>query len=177
MESGSAAEPHRRMVGGNQGGALPYPAMKAAELGGRNPQVCYAAPRMRSSVFSRIRRAASGHRPNPTSGEAELMRWDSRTGTLFTKFPAPRIPGAAADDLVSAFAEDRQGNIWMGLSQGRFVSLRRPRFPVLRTEATACREAASSRSWPPRCGLWIGSNGGLGHVVNTADGAPADRDL
>ncbi len=57
------------------------------------------------------------------------MRWDPQTDTVFY-FAAPRIPGEPSDDLVSAFAEDKQGNIWIGLHKGGLVPLRRPRFPA-----------------------------------------------
>jgi signal transduction histidine kinase len=99
-----------------------------------------------------------------------LVRWDPATDRVF-HFPAPRIPGGAADDLVSAFAEDRQGNIWMGLYKGGLYRYDGRTFQCFQKNdgmpggAILALHASES-------GLWIGSYGGLGHVTNTAGEHP-----
>jgi len=98
------------------------------------------------------------------------MRWDPRTNTVF-QFPA-RIPGERADDLVSAFAEDRQGNIWMGLYKGGLYRYNGRRFQSFEQSDGVPRGSVLALLADER-GLWVGSSsGGLGRVPNTGDQHP-----
>jgi len=149
-------------------GLCRYPAMKAAELDGRNPRICYAPD---DSVFRIFEDSKGGIWASAQSPRGdELMRWDSRTNTLF-KFPAPRIPGEPSNDLVSAFAEDRQGNIWMGLNKGGLYRYDGRRFQHFQ-QRDGMPAGAGSALLAGESGLWIGSSGGLGRVVNTGDERP-----
>ena len=99
------------------------------------------------------------------------MRWDPRTETV-VQFPAPQVPGGPADGLVSAFAEDQQGNIWMGLYQGGMYRYTGRAFQHFQ-QADGVPGGTIFALLASEGGLWIASNGGgLGHVVNTADERP-----
>jgi ligand-binding sensor domain-containing protein len=104
------------------------------------------------------------------------MRWDPQTNTVF-HFPAPRIPalgipGERANDLVSAFAEDRQGNIWMGLYKGGLYRYNGREFQPFQQRDGVPRGSVLALL-ADEGGLWVGSNGGgLGRVVNTGDQRP-----
>ncbi len=147
-------------------GLCRYPAMNAVELQGRAPRTCYARDDVVFRIFEDSRGGIWASAQSPRGDE--LMRWDPRTNTVF-QFPAPKPPGGPAGELVSAFAEDRQGNIWMGLYTGgldrydgrsfRYFGLE-DGVPGGGIHALLARED----------GLWIGSQGGgLGHVANPAD--------
>jgi len=99
-----------------------------------------------------------------------LMRWSPETNSM-VEFPAPRIADESLmEDLVSAFAEDAQGNIWMGLYGGG----------LHRYDGHGFHHFGESDGVPPGgvyallsnpSGLWIGSqHGGLGHLADP--GAP-----
>jgi ligand-binding sensor domain-containing protein/signal transduction histidine kinase len=150
-------------------GLCRYPAMKAAELDGRNPRICYSRD---DDVFRIFEDSKGGIWASAQSKRGDqLMRWDPRTDTVF-HFPALGNPGSPSDDLVSAFAEDRQGNIWMGLYRGG----------LYRYDGRSFQHFQQSGGMPGGAifallvgegGLWIGSNGGgLGSVGNTGDERP-----
>jgi ligand-binding sensor domain-containing protein/signal transduction histidine kinase len=150
-------------------GLCRYPAMKAADLDGRNPRICYSPDDQIFRVFEDskggIWAAAQSKRGD------QLMRWDPNTNAIF-HFPAPRIPGEPADDLVSAFAEDLHGNIWMGLYKGGLY-----RYDGRAFQHFQQRDGIPSGTvfalFPGQNGrLWIGSNGGLGRVDSTGDDHP-----
>jgi ligand-binding sensor domain-containing protein/signal transduction histidine kinase len=146
-------------------GLCRYPAMKAAELGGRNPRICYSRD---DEVFRVFEDSKGGIWASAQSSRGdELIRWDPRTDSVF-RFPAPRTPGGAADDLVSAFAEDRQGNIWMGLNKGGLYRYDGHSFQHFQ-QRDGMPGGPVSALLAGEAGLWIGSDGGLGRVMNTAD--------
>ena len=75
-----------------------------------------------------------------------LFRWNRAGDSLTDMRAVPGFP-PGEDERGRAFAEDRAGNIWIGLNSGvarfrdgRFTMYRRP---------TACRPDTSSRSTPP----------------------------
>ena len=151
-------------------GLCRYPAMKAAALDGRTPRTRYAREDNVFSVFEDSQGgiwASAQWRP----GEDHLMRWDPRTEAI-QSFAAPRSAGGPLDDLVTAFAEDSHGNIWMGLHRGG----------VYRYDGHAFRYFQQQDGMPDglisalvagRGGLWIASNGGgLGYVADTAEARP-----
>ncbi|MDP8980267.1 MAG: ATP-binding protein [Acidobacteriota bacterium] len=149
-------------------GLCRYPAVKAADLAGRNPKICYARDTQAFRIFED---SQGGVWASAQSKRGDrLMRWDPRTDAV-QDFPAPRIPGEPSDDLVSAFAEDRQGNIWMGLYKGGLYRYGgRGRFQKI-DAAPAGTVFALLTDHEGR--IWIGSNGGLGRVDATKDEHPA----
>ena len=151
-------------------GLCRYPAVKAAELDGRRPSMCYSRGD-EDEVFRIFEDSRGGIWASLQSkGEARLVRWDAGSGAL-TEFPASKIAGAVAGDLVSAFAEDRQGNIWMGRYQGGLYRYNGRGFQHLERKDGVPRGSINALL-ATAGGLWIGANGGLGHVVNTAEEHP-----
>ena len=150
--------------GATRHGLCRYGSGKIEDLDRRNPQTCYS-----NHIIFRIFEDSKGG--IWASGQSEpgnlLMRWDPQTNQAFT-FPSPRYPGGPTDDLVSSFAEDRQGNIWMGLWVGGLYRYDGHNFQYFQ-----------KRDGVPGGGilalltegdtLWIGSNGGLVKIANTAD--------
>lgn len=150
-----------------------YRASDAAHLDRQQPLACYAVD---ASIFTLFEDSSGGIWASAQSLRGDrLMRWDPRTG-LPSEFPYPRVAGEAhlsvPDDLVSAFAEDDQAQIWMGLYKGGVYRYKEgtfhhvlpgdgvPNGPVL-----ALLAAGSN--------LWIGTDGaGLGRITNTHDPHP-----
>jgi ligand-binding sensor domain-containing protein/signal transduction histidine kinase len=150
-------------------GLCRFGATKATDLNGKNPQVCYS----RDSIFFRVFEDSKGGiwaSAQSKTGD-RLMRWNPDTNTI-VDFPAAWIPGQPASGLVSAFAEDRQGNIWLGMYNGGLYRYhtgefqhfqRKDGLPAGPVFALLARES----------GLWVGSNGGgLGRIVDTGDERP-----
>ncbi len=151
-------------------GLCRFDAVKAADLDRRSPRRCYDTG---STIFGLFEASRGGVWASAQSPPGDrLMRWSPETDAVF-QFEDPGIPAkprqARRDDLVSAFAEDRQGNVWMGLYKGGLYrydgrELRHfeqhdgvPRGAVLALLATGS-------------GLWIGSDGGgLGRIERTED--------
>ena len=103
------------MVGRDQArGCAVIAAMKAADLDGRNPRICYSS----DTIFRIFEDSKGGIWASAQSRRGDQLMRGTRGTNAVVNFPAPRVPGEPSDDLVSAFAEDRQGNIWMGLYNG-----------------------------------------------------------
>jgi ligand-binding sensor domain-containing protein len=88
-------------------GLCRFPPLKAADLAWTQPETCYAPD---TEVFrvledSKGRMWASAR----CARDDELMRLDPSTGAFSSE---------KADGLASAFAEDRNGAIWMGIWGG-----------------------------------------------------------
>ncbi len=154
-------------------GLCRFRAASAAELDGRAPMACYVAD---STIFSLFEDSSGGIWASAQSKRGDrLMRWNPDTQTLF-EFAHPRIPAEPhedrADDLVSAFAEDGQAHIWMGLYKGgvyrydgREFQHFQPRDGVPGGPILALLASTS--------GLWIGTDGGgLGRIADTRELRP-----
>jgi len=150
--------------GATNHGLCRYGSVKAEELDRRNPKSCYS-----NHIIFRIFEDSKGG--IWASGQSEpgnlLMRWDPQTNQVFT-FPSPRYPGGPIDDLVSAFAEDRQGNIWMGLWVGGVYRYDGHRFRYLQ-KRDGVPGGGVLALFVEGDAMWIGANGGLGKIANTAD--------
>jgi signal transduction histidine kinase/streptogramin lyase len=145
-------------------GLCRFGAVPALDLNRRNPQKCYSS----DTVFRIFEDSQGGIWASAQSKQGDrLMRWDPRTNQVFT-FPAPRASGGPRDDLVSAFAEDRQGNIWMGLYIGGLYRYDGHRFQYFRN-GDGVPEGTIYALLAQDDGLWMGSNGGgLGRLENTS---------
>jgi signal transduction histidine kinase/ligand-binding sensor domain-containing protein len=150
-------------------GLCRYLAVKARALNGLNPQACYAPEDDVFQVFEdskgRIWASAQSEQGD------QLLRWDPGARGVY-RYPSPRIPGGPTNDLVTAFAEDPQGNIWMGLHRGGVYRYDGRAFQYFQKEdgvpGGTILMLLSSQS-----GLWIASNGGgLGRMTNADAGRP-----
>jgi ligand-binding sensor domain-containing protein/signal transduction histidine kinase len=148
--------------GATNRGLCRYGPSKAAELNHRTPRTCYT-----SDVIFRIFEDSHGgiwasaqSRPGD-----RLMRWDPDTNQVFT-FPSPPVSRGPGSDLVSAFAEDSKGNIWMGLYAGGLYRYDGHRFEYFQT-SDGVPGGTVFALYPEGDALWVGSNGGLGRIENT----------
>ncbi len=147
-------------------GLCRFPMANASDLNGKNPKACYA----RDSIFFRVFEDSKGGIWASAQSKAgdRLMRWNRDTDTI-VDFPAPRIPGQPADDLISAFAEDRRGNIWLGLLKGGLYRYDGRTFQHYQ-RIDGLPGGPIGALLADETGVWVGSNGGgLGHIVNTSD--------
>jgi ligand-binding sensor domain-containing protein/two-component sensor histidine kinase len=148
-------------------GLCRYPAMKPADLDDRNPKTCYSGD---FEVFRIFEDSKGGIWASAQSSRGDqLIRWDPRTKAVAV-FP-PRIAGEPSDDLVSAFAEDGHGNIWMGLYKGGLYRYDGRGFQSFK-RSDGLPGGSIVALFVDESGLWIGSNNGLGRVENTGDERP-----
>ena len=97
-----------------------------------------------------------------TAGDDRLLRWNRDTGRVVYVRPDGSDSGTpcAFDDRVRAMAEDRGGNVWLGLwggGLGRYANGRTERF---RKGETAPRGSVCALYVDSRGRMWIASNGG-----------------
>jgi signal transduction histidine kinase/streptogramin lyase len=140
-------------------GLCRFPPMKVTDLARTKPNACYARDNEVFRVFedSKGRIWASGQSPR---GD-QLVRWDPTTNALSSFQQEGR-------GLVSAFAEDRNGAIWMGFwggdvlrYDGRQFTRFKPADGVPAGSIFALLVDSGGR-------LWIGSSsGGLGLIENS----------
>jgi len=149
-------------------GLCRFGVAKSADLNGLSPRACYS----NDKVFRIFEDSGGGIWASAQSPRGDqLMRWDPRTNAVVT-FP-PRVPGEHPDDLVSAFAEDRKGNIWMGLHKGGLYRYDGRGFQPL-TRDDGVPGGVIFSLFADRSGrLWIGSSGdGLGRIDHPESGRP-----
>jgi ligand-binding sensor domain-containing protein/signal transduction histidine kinase len=150
-------------------GLCRYPAMKAVDLDGRKPLICYSPDDQIFRVFEDFKGGIWASAQSKRGDQ--LMRWDPNTNAILL-FPAPRIPGEPSDDLVSAFAEDRLGNIWMGLYKGGLYRYDGRAFRHFQQRDGVPSGSVFALLLGQDGRLWIGSNGGLGRMESTGDDHP-----
>jgi signal transduction histidine kinase/streptogramin lyase len=151
-------------------GLCRFGPMRAAQLDARSPRVCYSRD---SEVFRVFEDSKGGIWASAQSKAGDrLMRWDPDTNKI-VDFQPPKIPGRPSIDLVSAFAEDRQGNIWMGLYQGGLYRYNGRDFQRFQPSDGVPSGAVLSLLSGQEGRLWIGSNhGGLGRVEDPGNMNP-----
>ncbi|MGA3186611.1 MAG: two-component regulator propeller domain-containing protein [Bryobacteraceae bacterium] len=143
-------------------GLCRFGSAKPQDLNRRNPRTCYT----NDTVFRIFEDSQGGIWASGQSKPGNrLMRWDPRTNKMFI-FPVPRFPGGRTDDLVSAFAEDRQGNIWMGLWAGGLYRYDGHRFHYFK-KSDGLPGGTVNALLIEGDTLWIGSNGGLSKIAAT----------
>jgi ligand-binding sensor domain-containing protein/signal transduction histidine kinase len=141
-------------------GLCRFPAVTAAKLARTAPSVCYARDSEIFRVFedSHHRIWASAQHP----GGDRLMRWDPATNSVSSC-------DEAAEGLVSAFAEDRAGNIWLGYWGGGVARYDGRQFVRFDREQGLPPGTIFALLVDDSGKLWIGAIGGLGLVENPAD--------
>ena len=161
-------------------GLCRFPPVKAADLARTRPKACYERDTQVFRVFedSKGRIWASGQ--SRRRGD-QLMRWDPATDAISSFENEGR-------GLVSAFAEDCKGAIWMGFWGGDLLRYDGRQFTRFKPGDGAPAGIVFALLVDSIGRLWIGSNGGgLGlvenpgsaqlHVktYNTTNGPPAKR--
>ncbi|HTB10270.1 MAG TPA: two-component regulator propeller domain-containing protein [Bryobacteraceae bacterium] len=140
-------------------GLCRFGAVKPAELDRRAPLKCYA----NNTVFRIFEDSKGGIWASGQSPSGDwLMRWDPQTQQPVL-FPAPRSPGGRKDDLVSAFAEDRQGNIWMGQWAGGLYRYDGQHFQFFQ-KSDGLAGGTIFALFSEGDVLWAGSNNGLSRI-------------
>ena len=160
-------------------GLCRYAPVHAADLARTQPQACYARDMGVFQIFEDSKGRIWASAQVWPSGDGRLMRWDpaSKAISWFEDDPAKH--------LVSAFAEDRDGNIWMGFGNvlNRYDGRQFTRFE----QADGVLGGSIHELFVDSGGrLWIASVNGLGlvdnpgsphfglRVYNTSDGLASD---
>src|SRR5580658_7402101 len=135
-------------------GLCRFPPMSVADLAEKKPKACYALGAHIFSVFEDSKGGiwASGQSPQ---GD-RLMRWDPTTNTISSFDEEGR-------GLVSGFAEDRNGAIWMGFWGGDLLCYDGRKFTRIKPGGGAPAGMIYALLVDSAGRLWIGSSpGGLG---------------
>jgi ligand-binding sensor domain-containing protein/signal transduction histidine kinase len=150
-------------------GLCRFAAVPAMQLDRRQPKVCYATD---TTIYNIFEDSQGGIWASAQSGnQYRLMRWDPASNAV-ALVPHPAVPGEHPDDLVSAFAEDRQGNVWMGLYRGGLFRYNGHEFQFFQ-ESDGIPGGPIVSLLFTGSGLWIASTGGgLGQIKNTGDPRP-----
>ncbi|HTQ57410.1 MAG TPA: two-component regulator propeller domain-containing protein [Bryobacteraceae bacterium] len=142
-----------------QSGLCRFRAGPAEGLASRQPEACYAPD---AEVFRVFEDSRGGIWASAQSRQGDrLMRWDPAAKRLVRFQEGP----SHSPLLVSAFAEDRRGNIWMGTWVGG---------ELYRYNGVGFSRYGRADGVPPGTAfallvdgagrLWIGANGGLGLI-------------
>jgi signal transduction histidine kinase/streptogramin lyase len=143
-------------------GLCRFAPMSAADLARRKPKVCYAPD---FNVFRVFEDSKGGIWASAQSAKGDrLLRWDPVRKAISLFEDGPNRHG-----LVSAFAEDHNGNVWMGLwgvSGGKIFRYDGRQFTAF-TYPDGGPATIFALFVDQRGRLWIGSDGaGLGLVEN-----------
>jgi len=150
--------------GATDRGLCQYGPMKAQDLDRRDPRTCYS----NDTIFRVFEDSKGSVWASAQSKRGDrLMRWDPQTNTV-TTLPPPKLPSGPRNNLVSAFAEDSKGNIWMGLYAGGLYRYDGHQFKYFQ-KSDGVPGGTISALLAEGDGLWVGSNAGLGRVENTGD--------
>ncbi len=146
-------------------GLCRFDRMRAVELDGKQPRACYASD---SQVFKTFEDSRGIIWASLQSSHGDrLMQWNARGNTGRNTF-LPFEEGPSHNPrLVWAFAEDRQGNVWMGMGNGnglyRYDGQRFTHFG----EREGVPAGAITALLTDHAGrLWIGSRNGLAVIDN-----------
>jgi ligand-binding sensor domain-containing protein/signal transduction histidine kinase len=133
-----------------------FAAMNAADLDGKKPMACYSY----GTIF-RIFEDSKGGIWAAAQAPDRLMRWDPGKN-IVVSFPFADnqgLPRPYAGLLVGAFAEDRQGNVWLGMWPGGLYRFDGRTFKHF-TESDGVPGGRILSLLAGEDGLWIGSDGG-----------------
>jgi ligand-binding sensor domain-containing protein/two-component sensor histidine kinase len=161
-------------------GLCMYAPVEAAALAGRQPETCYARDENLFQIFEDAKGRIWASMQDPGGAVVRLIRWDPATKAIsFVE------DGPSRNELVSAFAEDRDGNVWMGEGGGalfRYNGRQFTRFGQAEGVPAGIRDLFVDSLGR----LWIASSNGLGliehpgsphfgmRVYKAADGLASD---
>jgi len=148
--------------GATNHGLCRYGFVKAEELNHREPQACYS----NDTVFRIFEDSKGGIWASGQSKPGnQIRRWDPGTNQVIT-FPVPAIPGGRTDDLISSFAEDAQGNVWMGLWVGGLYRYDGHSFRYFqKSDGVPGGSVLALLAEGKR--LWVGAGGGLARIEDS----------
>ncbi len=142
------------------GGLCRYAAVKAESLANRAPEECFEPDATIFQIFEDSKGGIWASAQTP--GGDRLIRWDPATSmaTRVSELPT-------RDGLVKSFAEDRHGNIWLGLwGTGGLYRYNGQRFDLMVPRDFSEPATIFSLLADSKGRLWIGADYGLGLVEN-----------
>jgi signal transduction histidine kinase/streptogramin lyase len=146
-----------------------FAAANAADLGGKKPMACYS-----HGIIFRIFEDSKGGIWASAQAPDRLMRWDPAKNSV-VNLPTGEnqgLPWPYTGVLVGAFAEDRQGNVWLGMWPGGLYRYDGRTFRHF-TQSDGVPGGRILTLFSGETGLWIGSDGGgLGRMENPGDEHP-----
>src|SRR5579872_2482749 len=153
-------------------GLCRFASMNTGDLNGKKPLACYSY----GTIF-RIFEDSKGGIWASAQAPDRLMRWDPAKNVV-VNFPADEhqgLPWPYTGVLVGAFAEDRQGNVWLGMWPGGLYRYDGRTFRHF-TPGDGVPAGRILSLFSGEKGLWIGSDGGgLGLLENPGDEHPHIR--
>ena len=146
------------------------PLATPAALGRARPKAVYAAGESVYAAFEDSRGAVwiSTQIPGPNGAVRanSLSRWDPSTG-IFERYPAGQPIDSGV--LATTFAEDRAGNVWIGLNAGGILRYRDGRF---RTIALGKLPWVTALDADRNGRLWVATYAGVIRVDQPAAAEP-----
>jgi ligand-binding sensor domain-containing protein/two-component sensor histidine kinase len=153
-------------------GLCRFGGMNAVDLDGKKPTTCYAY----GTIF-RIFEDSKGRIWASAQAPDRLMRWDPEKNAVIN-LPAAEsdgLPWPYTGVLVGAFAEDRHGNVWLGMWPSGLYRYDGHTFRYF-TEKDGVPSGRILSLLAGEEGLWIGSDaGGLGLMEDTGSEHPRIR--
>lgn len=142
-------------------GLCRYAAREASDLGGEHPRACYAEELQVYKVFED---SSGGIWASAQSSKGDrLIRWDPVEKNIKWFADGP----SQSPLLVNAFAEDHDGNVWMGvIARGDLYRYDGRRFIRYSQREGVPAGTITSLAVGRDGRLWIGSTDGLGLVEN-----------
>ena len=143
-------------------GFCQYAPGRAEALAGKPPETCYAQDTSVFQIFEDSKGRIWASAQVPPSDAPRLMRWDPATKAI-SRFDDGQVPPG----LVSAFAEGRDGNIWMGLWTGGLLRYDGRQFTRFQQADGVPAGAINELLIDSGGRLWIASLNGLGIIDNS----------
>ncbi len=103
-----------------------------------------------------------------SSSKNGLTRWERSTNTLH-QFSAKDLPPT---DLITSFAEDRAGCVWVGSIQGKVARYRGSRFEFFKLGDTFSSRSVRALHLDDAGRIWVASEGGLTRIDSPTDTTP-----
>jgi ligand-binding sensor domain-containing protein/signal transduction histidine kinase len=161
-------------------GLCTYAPVQAAALAAVRPQACYARDTVVFQIFEDSKGGIWASQQF-LSGKPRVMRWDPGTNAV-TFMPG----GPDGYELVAAFAEDREGKVWMGTGDGDLFRYNGREFTRFQRTDGVLTGAVRELFVDSAGRLWIASLSGLGliekpgsphftmRIYRTSDGLASD---